>query len=117
MHQPKTYKIIDFLNDSPRKRTASFPHALHFQTCHSHTYGNYSCHGLLTRKVLNAVGTRSVLHRHMRVSNPGYGEYTIYGRYYYKQHKPAKVGIKSCRFAREYASFIHAWVYLPTVFV
>ena len=29
----------------------------------------------------------------------------------------AKVWIKSCRFARECASFIHAWVYLPTVFV
>ena len=24
MHQPKTYKVIDFLNDLPRKRTASF---------------------------------------------------------------------------------------------
>ena len=40
-----------------------------------------------------------------------------FGRYNYKQHKPAKVGIKSCRFARECASFIHAWVYLPIVFV
>ena len=28
----------------------------------------------------------------------------------YKRHKPAKVGIKSCRFARECVSFMHAWM-------
>ena len=27
---------------------------------------------------------------------------------------PAEVGIKSCRFAREYVSFVHAWTYVPT---
>ena len=79
MHQPKTYKVINFLNDSPRKKTASFPNALHFQMHHLHTYRNYPSHGLLTCKVLNKVGLRSVLHRHMRVSNPEYREYTIYG--------------------------------------
>ena len=35
-----------------------------------------------------------------------------FGRYNYEQHKPAKEGIKSCRFAKECASFIHVWVYL-----
>ena len=30
---------------------------------------------------------------------------------------PPNIGIKSCRFVRECASFIHAWVYLPRVFV
>ena len=27
---------------------------------------------------------------------------------------PAKVGIKSCRLARECVSFVHAWMYVPT---
>ena len=27
---------------------------------------------------------------------------------------PAEVGIKSCRFARECASFMHTWTYLPS---
>ena len=34
--------------------------------------------------------------------------------YIYKQHNPAKVGIKSCRLARECVSFVHAWMYLRT---
>ena len=32
---------------------------------------------------------------------------TLAGSYDYKQHNPAKVGIKSCRFARECVSFMH----------
>ena len=43
--------------------------------------------------------------------------HTFAGTIVNKQHKPAKVGINSCRFARECASFIHVWVYLPTMFV
>ena len=27
---------------------------------------------------------------------------------------PAKIGIKSCRFARECVLFVHAWMYLPS---
>ena len=27
---------------------------------------------------------------------------------------PAKVGIKSCRFARKYVLFVYAWIYVPT---
>ena len=37
-----------------------------------------------------------------------------FGRHNYKQHKPAKAEIKSCRFARECVSFVHAWMYLPS---
>ena len=28
----------------------------------------------------------------------------------YRQHKLAKVGIRSCRFAKEYVLFVHAYV-------
>ena len=35
-----------------------------------------------------------------------------FGRYIYKQHKPAKIGIKSCRFAR--VCFICACTDVPT---
>ena len=37
-----------------------------------------------------------------------------FGRHNYKKHKPAKVGIKYFRFARECVSFLHAWMYVPT---
>ena len=37
-----------------------------------------------------------------------------FGRYNYKQQNPAKVGIKSCRFAREYVSFMHSYMDVPT---
>ena len=37
---------------------------------------------------------------------------TLAGILIHKQHKPAKVGIKSCRFARECVSSVHAWMHL-----
>ena len=33
-----------------------------------------------------------------------------FGSNNYRQHKLAKVGIKSCRFAIECVSFVHAWM-------
>ena len=35
-----------------------------------------------------------------------------FGRHDYRHHKLAKVWIKSCRFARECFSHMHAWIYL-----
>ena len=32
----------------------------------------------------------------------------------YRQHKVAKVEIKSCRFARECIKFLHTWMQLPS---
>ena len=37
-----------------------------------------------------------------------------FGSNNYRQHRPAKVGIKSCRSARECVSFVHAWMLLYT---
>ena len=35
-------------------------------------------------------------------------QYPQFSRHNYKQHKLAKTGIKSCRFARECVSFVYA---------
>ena len=37
-----------------------------------------------------------------------------FGSNNYRKHKLVKVGIKSCRFAIEYVSFVHAWMCLAT---
>ena len=43
--------------------------------------------------------------KHTSSKSTGFNPY--FSEHNYKPHKPVKVGIKSCRFARESVSFVH----------